>query len=219
MRNVTRAKIPNSLAANAITWTDELLDEIRKMGCFEKVDDLYKNRYRQNDIKEALIKMYNNHCCYCESLIGDGFATYGRIEHLRPKSIFPQHCYDWDNMHWSCEVCNTSYKRARWDTANPILDPCSDSIPAHLVFDTTTGTYDEIKSSARGRTTIEHTGLNRDGLTKARRLKLIELATHYREYKRNGNEDKFIEYYNLIKEELDYPSVYDAFLAEIQNTI
>lgn len=215
MRNVTRTKIPTSLKNNSTTWTNELLKEIAAKGSFERVDDSYKNKYRQNDIKEALAQMYNNHCCYCESLISESLSTYGRIEHLKPKSIFPQNCYDWHNLHWSCEVCNTSYKKTLWDATNPILDPCKDKISTHLVYDTSTGRYDENKSSNRGKTTIEHTGLNREGLVKARRLKFILLAKNYREYKRNGNDDQFIALYNSIKEDLDYPSVYEAFLEEV----
>ena len=38
---------------------------------------------------------------------------------------------------------------------------------------------------------------------------------HYKEYKLNGNEKKFIDYYNIVKEDFDYPSVYDAFLKDI----
>ncbi len=215
MRNVTRTSTPKSLASNSVEWTNELINEIGKKGSFDKVDDSYKNKYRQEDIKEALAKMYNNHCCYCESIIGKDYATYGRIEHLKPRSIFPQNCYEWNNLHWACEVCNTSYKRTQWDAINPILDPCKDMISAHLVFDKSTGRYDEDKSSSRGKTTIKHAGLNRDGLAAARQSKLLELAMHYKEYKRNGNEKRFIDYYNVVKEDFDYPSVFEAFLEEI----
>lgn len=215
MRNVTRTKMPMSLTNNSVMWTNELIKEIAAKGSFEKVDDSYKNKYRQKDIKDALAQMYNNHCCYCESLISESLSTYGRIEHLKPKSIFPQNCYDWYNLHWSCEVCNTSYKKAQWNAINPILDPCRDVIPTHLVYDTNTGMYDEDKSSGRGKTTIKHVGLNREGLVKARRLKIILLAKNYCEYKRNGNEDEFVALYNSVKEDLDYPSVYEAFLKEI----
>lgn len=198
-------------------WTDELINEISNKGSFDKVEDSYKVKYRQEDIKEALAKMYNNHCCYCETLIGKDYATYGRIEHLKPKSVFPQCCYDWNNLHWACEVCNTSYKKAKWDVINPILDPCEDVIGEHLMFDKNTGMYDEEKASSRGKTTIKHTGLNRDGLVNARRNKILELAMHYKEYKRNGNDKKFVEFYNIVKEDLDYPSVYELFLEEIHN--
>ena len=31
-------------------------------------------------------------------------------------------------MHWCCEVCNTSYKKAKWNFEHPLLDPSSDDI-------------------------------------------------------------------------------------------
>ena len=114
MRNVTRTTIPSSLSTNATTWTNDLLSEITRAGSFAKANKSYKEKYRQEDIKESLAKMYNNHCCYCESIIGKEYATYGRIEHLKPKSIFPMNCFEWNNLHWSCEVCNTSYKKDNW---------------------------------------------------------------------------------------------------------
>lgn len=215
MRNVTRTTIPSSLSTNAATWTKDLLSEIKKAGSFAKVDNSYKDKYRQDDIKESLAEMYNNHCCYCESIIGKEYATYGRIEHLKPKSIFPLNCFDWNNLHWACEVCNTSYKKDNWDNTNPILDPCKDNISDHLYLDTSTGEYKEKNSSLRGITTINHTGLNRDGLAKARRTKLIELATHYNKYKKTGDEKTFISLYNKLKDDLDYPSVYEDFLNAI----
>lgn len=159
--------------------------------------------------------MYHNHCCYCESIIGKDYATYGRIEHLKPKSKFPSSCFDWNNLHWSCEVCNSSYKKDNWDYAHPILDPCIDDISNHLYLDTSTGEYKEKNSSPRGSTTIKHTGLNRTGLVKARRAKLIELAKHYNIYKKAGCEKDFINYYNKLKADLDYPSVYEDFLNAI----
>ena len=215
MRNVTRTSVPSSLASNATTWTSELLTEIARVGSYAKVSDSYKNKYRQDDIKESLANMYSNHCCYCESIIGKEYATYGRIEHLKPKSIFHNECYNWNNLHWSCEVCNTSYKGDNWDNNNPILDPCIDVITDYLYLDTTTGEYLECHSNPRATTTITHTGLNRDGLVKARHRKLIELARNYSIYKKIGEEKSFISLYTNLKEDLDYPSVYETFLNEI----
>lgn len=215
MRNVMRTTIPDSLAKNAAKWTNELLAEISKHGEFAKVPEIYKNKYRQDDVKEALNKMYKNHCCYCESVVGKEYATYGRIEHLKPKSVFPAQCFEWNNLHWSCEVCNTTYKQDNWDPVNPILDPCVDDISAHLYLDTTTGEYVEKNASPRGITTIRDTGMNREGLVEARRSKIIELATNYRQYKMNGTEKEFIRCYQELKEMLDYPGVYEAFIESI----
>ncbi len=146
MRKIARLSQPKSLEENAVRWTKELLDEIDKQGSYAKVDDSYKNKYRQDDVKDTLEKMYKRHCCYCESLVG--ISTYGRIEHLRPKSNpnFYQYVFDWDNMYWCCEICNTSYKKTKWDFQNPILDPAKDEIDSFLNLNLSTGEYEAIEN-------------------------------------------------------------------------
>lgn len=132
MRKVKRLPEPGSLKDNAGQWTKELMDEIK--GSYAKVDDSFKNRYRQKDVKDALEKMYQRHCCYCESVIGA--SSYGRIEHLKPKSLpaFYQYAFQWENLHWCCEICNTSYKKTNWDFKYPILDPSKDDIAKFLTI-------------------------------------------------------------------------------------
>lgn len=39
-------------------------------------------------------------CCYCE----DSLAH--QIEHVRPKSHYPDYTFVWDNMLWACGYCN-----------------------------------------------------------------------------------------------------------------
>ena len=85
MRKTDRLPQPESLKKYSAQWTKELLDEINRQGSYDKVDKHIINKYRQNDVKETLDKMYHGHCCYCESIIGT--STYGRIEHLKPKSL------------------------------------------------------------------------------------------------------------------------------------
>lgn len=98
MRKVNRLPQPDSLKKNADQWTKELMNEIEKQGSYEKVDDHFKNKYRQDDVKETLEKMYGRHCCYCESIVG--VSSYGRIEHLKPKSKpqFYRYAFDFPNV-------------------------------------------------------------------------------------------------------------------------
>lgn len=41
-------------------------------------------------------------CHYC------GGAEAHQIEHFRPKAIYPEHTFNWDNMLLACDKCNTS---------------------------------------------------------------------------------------------------------------
>ena len=55
-----------------------------------------------NELKETLALMCsgNQRCMYCE----DSFAD--EIEHRRPKNLYPQQTFDWENMLFSCGPCN-----------------------------------------------------------------------------------------------------------------
>lgn len=64
----------------------------------------YNDRYKKNDIKEALTKIYHSKCAYCEKKVGD---TFPPIEHYRPKAIYYWLAYSWDNLLLSCVACNT----------------------------------------------------------------------------------------------------------------
>ncbi len=212
MRKVERLPQPESLKNHSARWTKELMDEINKQGTYAKVADSFKTKYRQDDVKETLEKMYNQHCCYCESVVGT--SSYGRIEHLRPKSLpqFYQYAFEWDNLHWCCEVCNTSYKKANWDFENPILDPAKDDIDKFLKLNLTTGKYEEIGNNKRARTTIEHTGMNRESLVKARRRWIILFLKGYKVHQKCGNEKEFCDSWDKLKEDMDYPSLYDKLI-------
>lgn len=208
MRKVIRPEQPKSLKDNAKFWTDALLAEIARTGNYSKVNDSFKNKYNQQDIKESLSKMYNNHCCYCECLIG--IQTYGRIEHLKPKSLpqFYDQIYEWNNMHWACEICNTSYKRVNWDDCNPILDPSKDNIALFLALDLTTGEYYAVNNNKRALTTIKHTGINREKLVVARRRLIIQLCKNYKRWMQCDEGRKFIEEVVKDREDYDFPSVF-----------
>lgn len=212
MRTVKRTEKPQSLIDHGEQWTKELLDEIKKKGEYSKVGAEFKDKYRQKDIKEALDKMYSGHCCYCESIIG--VSTYGRIEHLKPKSLpqFYQYTFEWSNLHWCCEICNTSYKKTNWNFDYPILDPSSDPIDSYLQLNLQTGEYEEIDGDLRARTTIDHTGLNRDPLVSARRKVIQRILKNYKVYRQSGKGADYLSDLKELKEDISFPSVCDALI-------
>ncbi len=212
MRFVKRTDKPYSLVVYGMQWTKELLDEIKKKGDYARVREEIKNRYRQADIKEALERMYSSHCCYCESIIG--VNTYGRIEHLKPKSLpqFYKYAFDWNNLHWCCEVCNTGYKRTNWNFENPILDPSADDIAAYLRINLQTAEYEAIDGNLRAKTTIEHTGLNREPLVKARKKMIQRILKNYKVYRQSGKDSEYLSKLRELKEDISFPDVCDALL-------
>ncbi len=55
-----------------------------------------------DNVKEKLVTMCSGaeRCHYCE----DSKAT--QVEHFLPKSVYPNHCFAWDNYYYACDTCN-----------------------------------------------------------------------------------------------------------------
>ncbi len=86
---------------------------------------IYGDRTVKNQLKEE----QHNKCCYCENKFSA--SSYGDVEHFRPKAAvkianirkyqYPGYywlAYDWNNLFFSCEKCNRSFKKNQF----PIVD-------------------------------------------------------------------------------------------------
>ncbi|MDT3498329.1 HNH endonuclease, partial [Bacillus toyonensis] len=116
MISLIKSSKPTILVEKEINWTNELLS-FEESG--EKVPNHIKGRYRHEEIKEALLKETYAKCAYCESKILH--IDYGDIEHIIPKSIFPQKTFLWDNLTIGCAKCNQS-KSNYYDDTLPLLN-------------------------------------------------------------------------------------------------
>ena len=74
-------------------------------------NEKYSERYKQDDIRDALINIYNHKCAYCEQKM----ERYN-IEHYRPKKIYYWLAFSWDNLILACPTCN-GYKDVHFDLA------------------------------------------------------------------------------------------------------
>ena len=169
MRSVDRGEMPDVLKQNSREWTKDLLDTLEKgdREAIKAAKERARNRCKHQEVQDALEDMYGEFCCYCETLIGVG--SFERIEHRKPMSKFPQDTFNWNNLHWACEICNNS-KSDQWDCDNPILDPTVDTeiIPTHIdVFHNLETTEFHDKTDP-GKTTIKHAGLNKPKLARHR---------------------------------------------------
>jgi uncharacterized protein (TIGR02646 family) len=89
--------VPESLNSDLTNQRrKELIDNTRYI-----YDSMYNARYKYNDIKEALEKLYRNKCAYCETK-----SERWDVEHFRPKSIYYWLAYSWDNLLFACPDCN-----------------------------------------------------------------------------------------------------------------
>lgn len=86
--------------------------------------------------KEILFLAQHKKCCYCEQ---PATLQYNPVEHFRPKlradrgGSYPDHGYwwlawRWDNLLFSCAICNSSHKRDHFPLADGsvALMPCED---------------------------------------------------------------------------------------------
>jgi len=61
----------------------------------------YSDRYKLDDIREALITIYKHKCAFCEQKV----EQY-HVEHYRPKKIYYWLAFSWDNLLMACPNCN-----------------------------------------------------------------------------------------------------------------
>lgn len=94
-------------------------------------DGNVEKRKDSERIKNLLLRIQNNTCCYCESKFRA--TSSGDIEHYRPKGAFKQNKgdkdahspgyfwlgYDWNNLMVSCEGCNRATKNDLFPLKNP----------------------------------------------------------------------------------------------------
>ncbi len=173
MHKIERSELPENLREYLDECREVLSRELESITSEkERSESIRKawnglNKEKKKALKNELLKMSGDCCCYCESYVS---ATgYGDIEHQRPKRTFPELTFQWENLHYSCHLCNNQ-KGKKYDFDNPILDVCVDEPSEHYFF-----SNEEIKycymepKTLRGATTIDHCRLNRKSLLNVRR--------------------------------------------------
>ena len=157
--------------------------------------------YAAKSVKNALIKAQHEKCCFCEAK--GTHVAYGDVEHFRPKGGFRQNpndplgrpgyywrAYAWQNLFFSCQICNQRYKKNLFPLRNPerrarshdddvsaeealFIDPGSMNPEDYISF---RQEYPyPIDGNDLGRTTIEALGLDRETLAERRRDRLEAL--------------------------------------------
>ena len=174
MIRVRRGRAPDVLTRNRARWLKDL-QQARTVDARKLVLD----RYRHEDVKDALVALFQGKCAYCESCIRH--VDYGRIEHYRPKAKYPRQAFTWSNLVLACGVCNGGeYKGDSFPlkaNGGPLLNPSAEDPDQHLSFE-----YDPKAriASVRGRTTRGTTtekclGLNRKDLRTHRSTRIKHL--------------------------------------------
>lgn len=175
MIRLAKGPEPAVLRRNAGTWTAELVQ------CVEKGETPTKgmlDRYRNDEIKEALRKETHEKCAYCESK--PLHVTYGDIEHITPKDQDPQLRYAWANLTLACDVCNTNKGKQ-----GGLIDPYKDDPEREFAF---LGPMLIALPDGNGERTVDVLKLNRIQLIERRKERIENLMTQV--YRLNETHDR-----------------------------
>lgn len=155
MHWVDRGTEPAPLANVRASYTSGWVQHYRH-GVGSRPTDAHWRQFHP-DLK----RVFSGLCAYCEEI------TKGEVDHLRPKSKFPELVYSWSNWLFACHECNHA-KGSTWPDSG-YVDPCAISGPGrpehYFVYDTVVGfilpnpslsSYHRLKAQK----TIDALGLN-----------------------------------------------------------
>lgn len=120
MKRLTKVEPPEVLVRQAQTWTAAFLASQGKT-----------TPWSHEDIKAALIVETAGKCAYCEARMLA--VSFGDIEHIYPKSKFPERVVAWDNLTLACPRCNQR-KSSKYQEGSEFINPYVDDPAAHLFF-------------------------------------------------------------------------------------
>lgn len=168
MRKLTKQPKPRVLTNNAASWTNDLMAYVNNGMA---VPDHIRDRYKHSEIKAALTNETSGKCMYCEGFIGA--VSYAHIEHFRPKTLYPQKTFEWENLGLGCQICNTN-KNDVFDENLPFINPYYENPDEFFIF---LGTMIKQKPGcARGENMINQLKLNRGELMEQRRAAIDNIS-------------------------------------------
>lgn len=132
-------------------------------------EEVREEIYKAGDVRLQLLNDQYSKCAYCESKIS---RKYNDVEHYRPKSLYYWLGHEWNNLLYSCPICNRSYKKDNFplkdETARVtmpgdltveqplVINPVTDEPSAHIVYHR----YEMVGLTDEGKTTINLFHLN-----------------------------------------------------------
>ncbi|MFZ2725337.1 MAG: hypothetical protein WAX77_03705, partial [Methylococcaceae bacterium] len=208
--------------------------------------------YAHETVKSVLKTMQDDKCCYCEAKIVHN--SYGDVEHFRPKAGYQQKAtdklsetgyywlaYTWDNLLFSCTLCNQKHKKNLFPLVNPqnracnhhddinseeplLINPSKINPQEHISFRAEIPYA--VNNSIYGKTTINDIGLDRESLNENRRIKLnviIQLVDIIKLAKEQANNTELQQIATEIKNQLsdyilntaEYSAMINVYLSTI----
>ncbi|AFT69515.1 HNH endonuclease family protein [Alloalcanivorax dieselolei B5] len=163
MIKLTKGPEPEVLINNKGRWTRDLLAAIEE-GNAEKIRAVTK-RYNHSEVKTALKEETRQKCAYCEANVTD--VAHGDIEHVAPKSISRDKTFEWENLTFTCQICNQNKSNKEG-----FVDPYKEEPDEHIFF---AGAFAKGKS-LKGTLTVAELKLNRIALIESRNREIERYA-------------------------------------------
>lgn len=225
MIQITRTGKPNVLELNAENWTEEYLKAKEKYTndstqenkkAFERIE----KRYNNLEVKDALKIMFKKKCAFCESHITH--VDYGQIEHFKPKSKYPELCFEWKNFLLSCAICNGAGNKGNKfpleADGGPFVNPI-DEIPEDFFkfeYDKVTKSFMIFPKNRRALTTIKNLGLNRDDLAENRTNELSKIIYILEKVLGQNEVEVFNNFINLFSAKDQYFAFIKTIFAKVK---
>jgi uncharacterized protein (TIGR02646 family) len=124
MIKLQRLPEPQKLIDNKAAWQQNLNAAIAVYGSYKAIPEGERKKlirhYNDDAVRTPLFESSHQKCAYCECNATEG--GYMEIDHLMPKSIYPESMFEWNNLLPSCRQCNNM--KSNHDTGlEPIINP------------------------------------------------------------------------------------------------
>lgn len=141
-----------------ISAPEELTEDVKKKLTEEFKKDNKKTVWNKPYIRQRLLEMSHNKCCYCECLVGKGHKEM-HVDHFKPKKIYPDLVVKWDNLLPSCPHCNKN--KSDHDTEKePIINPTIENPKDYLYLKLYRYRSKDMGIDSIGKRTIDVLSLN-----------------------------------------------------------
>jgi flagellum-specific peptidoglycan hydrolase FlgJ len=147
---------------------------------------------------------------YCEGKFEHN--SYSHVEHIKPKAKFPELKFSWDNLGFSCQVCNTN-KGEKYNETTPFIDPYSENPEDYIVF--LLFYLFPKQGSEQGEYTIKELDLNRPNLIERRKERIDKLNVMINATYRTSSENLRNQAIMELKAEADKGKEYSAMVKSV----
>ncbi len=112
MKGFTRSDAPACIADRQVRWTAKW---VQRNALGNRFSWPVYQREKLNKVLLPQLQSDNQfHCCYCDAYPVQGVSS-DTIDHFKPKSVYPNEAFDWDNLFYCCSACQEA-KLERFET-------------------------------------------------------------------------------------------------------